>query len=179
MYVFVDGDNVIFDAFITYVKPKIDEKFGSVYKLVIVCQTNMVLKHKSDMDMEFRLVCSKTKNKNATDGKILFEIGKVFHEDEKIIIVSDDKIFEEVVDNSKIFLEKFRNVGTKRRLKRGAILNTFNTLCENRDDPSVDIYLEDLFEHFKTYSISDFKRFIETHVTEMRITCNNVVYLKD
>ena len=176
MYVFVDGDNIQFDTFITHVKPRIDEKFGKVYKLIIICQTNMIFKHRSDFDIDFRLICSKTKNKNATDGKILFEIGKLFHENEKIIIVSDDKIFEEVVDNSKIFLEKFINIGTKRKVKKGVILDVFACLHENRCDSGTDIYLEDMYEHFKINSISEFRKFIETHVKDLNISCNNVVY---
>lgn len=179
MYVFLDGDNIQLDTFIKHLKPNIDEKYGKVYKLIVVCQSNMIFKHRSELDIEFRLSCTKTKNKNATDGKILFEIGKLFHEDEKIIIVSDDKIFEEVVDNSKIFLEKFRDIGTKRKVKRGAVLDVFTTLYENRSDPSVDIYLEDLFEHFNINSITEFKKFIETRIHEMNISCNNVVYLKN
>ena len=50
------------------------------------------------------------------------EIGKLLQTSSKIIIVSNDKIFQEVVDNEKIFLFGYSNNFKKTMIRKNVVL---------------------------------------------------------
>jgi hypothetical protein len=171
MEVFIDGDNIQWDTFVDNVKNSIDKKFGTNYTPTIFCQSHILIKFRSLQETELRIVCSRTNNKNATDARILLEIGKLLQTSSKIIIVSNDKIFQEVVDNEKIFLFGYSNNFKKTMIRKNVVLNAMAELSIIMED----VHLTDLFEKINCKSISSLKEYINKFVPEMYVAGNDIV----
>lgn len=180
LYVLVDGDNVQIEAYLNFVKHNLESQFGTDYSLYFYCQSNMIFKYKSMRTENLSIVCSQTTNKNASDARILFQAGKFIAESDEnqVVIVSNDKIFEEIVDNKDVFCIGYDTSKSKRmRVTKDNIMKTFTKLVENKDE-SEDIILEDFREYFKCQSTSDLKNYIKKHLPELYVSGNDTLYYK-
>lgn len=171
MEVLIDGDNIQWDTFVDNVKDKIDKKFGTNYIPTIFCQTHILIKFRSLQETNLRIVTARTNNKNATDARVLLEIGKLLQTSSKIIIVSNDRIFEEVVDNERIFLFGYSNNFKKTIIRKNVVLNSMAELSIENED----VYLSDLFEKINCKSISSLREYINKFVPEMYVAGNDIV----
>tara|TARA_R110002072_G_scaffold3092_2_gene23166 strand:+ start:5170 stop:5694 length:525 start_codon:yes stop_codon:yes gene_type:complete len=171
MEVLIDGDNIQWDTFVDNVKDKIDKKFGTNYIPTIFCQTHVLIKFRSLQETNLRIVTARTNNKNATDARVLLEIGKLLQTSSKIIIVSNDRIFEEVVDNERIFLFGYSNNFKKTIIRKNVVLNSMAELSIENED----VYLSDLFEKINCKSISSLREYINKFVPEMYVAGNDIV----
>ena len=180
LHVLVDGDNIQIEQFVEHVKDEINSQFGYDYVPTIYCQSNLIVKFKSSRYTEFRFKCSRTQNKNATDAQILFDAGYILAQpgDDTIVIVSNDKIFDEIADNKNIFKMGYVGATVKRRMKPQNIINVLEMLQHEREDQSNDIYLEDLFDHFRAKSLTMFKEYINNNVKTVGIAENSTVFFR-
>lgn len=176
-YILIDGDNITIETFENHIKQLIQEQYGSDYKLNLYCQSNIMFKFRPLRSTNIIVSCSKTTNKNASDAKIIFDAGQLRgkNSDTKIIIVSNDKIFEEICDGEFIKLLGFVNPMKKYKLKKETLLSVLHTLIDNKDE-SDDIYLEDFKTYFKEQSTFCMKNYIEKNVPEISITSNDTLY---
>lgn len=171
MEVLIDGDNIQWDTFVDNVKDKIDKKFGTNYIPTIFCQSHILIKFRTLQETNLRIVTARTNNKNATDARVLLEIGKLLQTSSKIIIVSNDRIFEEVVDNERIFLFGYSNNFKKTIIRKNVVLNSMAELSIENED----VYLSDLFEKINCKSISSLREYINKFVPEMYVAGNDIV----
>ncbi len=171
MQVLIDGDNIQWDTFVDNVKDKIEKKFGTNYIPTLFCQSHILIKFRSLQETDLKIVCSRTNNKNATDARILLEVGKLLQTSSKIIIVSNDKIFQEVVDNEKIFLFGYSNNFKKTMIRKNVVTRAMHELLSERDD----VYLSDLFEQINCRSISSLRDYINKFIPEMYVAGNDIV----
>ena len=179
LHVLVDGDNIHVETFMSHVKEHIDNRFGTDYKPIVFCQTNVIFKYKQSRSVDLTIKCCNTKNKNASDAEIVFHAGKLSVDPNNVIvIVSNDKIFEEVADNKQIHLVKHVAQSKKLKLKKSNILQVFKELHEDRTDESDDIYVSDVQEYFPSYSVSAIHEYICQQVHDLVVSCNDVVYFR-
>ncbi len=171
MQVLIDGDNIQWDTFVDNVKDDIEKKFGTNYIPTLFCQSHILIKFRSLQETDLKIVCSRTNNKNATDARILLEVGKLLQTSSKIIIVSNDKIFQEVVDNEKIFLFGYSNNFKKTMIRKNVVTRAMHELLSERDD----VYLSDLFEQINCRSISSLRDYINKFIPEMYVAGNDIV----
>ena len=171
MEVLIDGDNIQWDTFVDNVKDDIEKKFGKDYIPTIFCQSHILIKFRSLQETDLKIVCSRTNNKNATDARILLEVGKLLQTSSKIIIVSNDKIFQEVVDNEKIFLFGYSNNFKKTIIRKNVVIRAMHELLSESDD----VYLSDLFEIINCRSISSLRDYINKFVPDMYVAANDIV----
>jgi hypothetical protein len=180
LYVLVDGDNVQIEAYLSFVKSNLETQFGTEYNLIFYCQSNMIFKYKSARTEKLSIVCSQTNNKNASDARILFQAGKFISESEKnkVVIVSNDKIFEEIIDNQNVFCIGYDTSKSKRlRVTKDNIMKVFTQLIERKEE-SHDIIIEDFREYFKCHSTSDLKDYIKKNLPELYVSGNDTLYYK-
>tara|TARA_R110001606_G_scaffold231055_1_gene378813 strand:- start:591 stop:1115 length:525 start_codon:yes stop_codon:yes gene_type:complete len=171
MQVLIDGDNIQWDTFVDNVKDDIEKKFGTNYIPTLFCQSHILIKFRSLQETDLKIVCSRTNNKNATDAIILLEVGKLLQTSSKIIIVSNDKIFQEVVDNEKIFLFGYSNNFKKTIIRKNVVIRAMHELLSESDD----VYLSDLFEIINCRSISSLRDYINKFVPDMYVAANDIV----
>ena len=171
MQVLIDGDNIQWDTFVDNVKDDIEKKFGTNYIPTLFCQSHILIKFRSLQETDLKIVCSRTNNKNATDARILLEVGKLLQTSSKIIIVSNDKIFQEVVDNEKIFLFGYSNNFKKTMIRKNVVTRAMHELLSESDD----VYLSDLFEQINCRSISSLRDYINKFIPEMYVAGNDIV----
>ena len=171
MQVLIDGDNIQWDTFVDNVKDDIEKKFGTNYTPTIFCQSHILIKFRSLQETDLKIVCSRTNNKNATDARILLEVGKLLQTSSKIIIVSNDRIFEEVVDNERIFLFGYSNNFKKTIIRKNVVIRAMHELLSESDD----VYLSDLFEIINCRSISSLRDYINKFVPDMYVAANDIV----
>lgn len=178
LHVLIDGDNIHLDTFLTYIKPNVDKLFGREYIPVLFCQTNVLIKYRECRTASVQICCSKTSNKNASDARILVEIGKLQEKSQEniIVIVSNDRIFEEVADSVKVHIMTYVNKTKTKKLKRKNVLDVLQDLNDAKESQSDDIYIDDLCEHFKGVSKLDMKGYIVNSVPELRVSSNDVIF---
>lgn len=175
--ILVDGDNIQIEAYLQHVKPSIEEKWGTDYKLIFYCQSNLIFKYKPMRFENLTIVCSHTSGKNASDARILFDLGRFIAEDQytKYIVVSNDKIYQEVVDNEKVFMIGYNTTKHKKlKVNKENLINVYKNFLENANQ-SDDLYLEDFRNFFKCESSHEFKNHIN-NVPQLKISCNDVIY---
>ncbi len=172
LHVLIDGDNIQWDTFVDNVKNDIEEKFGTNYIPTIFCQSHILIKFRSLQETDLRVVCARTSKKNASDARILLEVGKLLQvPDSKIIIVSNDKIFEEVVDNERIFLFGYSNNFKKTMIRKNVVTKAMAELSIETED----VYLSDLFERVNCKSISSLRDYINKFIPDMYVAGNDIV----
>ena len=182
-YILLDADNINLETFIKDVLPKIEYRFGKKenYKIRLYSQSNMIFKHIPELRISLDILCSKYKNKNCTDAHILFDCGKLVggeSSENDIIIVSNDKIFSEIVDEKNIYQMGFQGQTKRLKLNKNNLLTTLEKLHkESNYSKSHDIYVDDLVEHFNV-GISDIVNYIQG-IPELSISKTNVVYFKN
>ena len=47
LHVFVDGDNIPIEAYLNFIKEKLENEFGTEYVLSFFCQTTLIFKYQS------------------------------------------------------------------------------------------------------------------------------------
>lgn len=178
IYVLLDGDNILLEIFIKYIKPKIDYNYGNKYSTTLYCQTNLTFRYESLRHIKLSLQCSKTRTKNATDAQILFQAGKLVgeSEDSVVIIVSNDKIFNEIVIPDRIILMGYESNTKRLRLTKENLLKVYKEHIDTRKDISEDFFLEDYNILFNKYSLSTIKEHIQLFVPELSISNTNCIY---
>jgi hypothetical protein len=178
--VFIDGDNISLERYFNSITQKVKSIVHSdSYKITLVCQSNILFKYFSNRNIDISIICCDTTNKNATDAKIIFQAGKSISQNRKVIIVSNDKIYLEIVDNETSFVINYDPVSIPKesRLKKKVIIRAIKQLQEkNKEDPSYDIYLSDLQNFFPSYQLLDLRRYIAS-LTEVNISSGETVYL--
>ena len=180
LHIYVDGDNIPIEAYFNFIKEKLEVDFGKEYKLTFFCQTNLIFKYQPDRAENMNIICSKISKKNSCDARILFEAGRLITEDinNKVVIVSNDKIYEEIEDGERIFTMGYdTNKVKKIKISKENILNMFATLMESKDSFE-DVFCEDFRDYFKCSSTSEFKTFITKNLPNLMISGNDVMYMK-
>ena len=178
-HIYIDGDNISLEKYFENINSKIkaivrDEDT----KTFLVCQSNIIFKYKSNRNLELTVICCETKNKDATDAQIIYNSGKSVNAGNKVIIVSNDKIYEEI-ENDDVYILNYTIpiVPKTSRLKKGRVINAINELNElNKEDPSYDIYLEDIQTYFPSYELLQIRRFIESLV-HVKISNMDTIYI--
>ena len=179
LYVLIDGDNIQYETFTNEVKQHIDKRFGTAYTPIVFCQTNVLIKYQSQKTVNVEIRCSKTKNKNASDARMLYEIGKIMESgyDNTIVIVSNDKIFEEVCDDKQVFVYTYYGNGSSRvKLKKANVIRAINELIQQRENESDDIFLCDLFEYMGCKSSVTLRDYINKFIPEVYVTSNDAIF---
>ena len=180
LHVFVDGDNIQIEAFYKFVRDELEHKFGTEYNLVFFCQSNLIFKYSPYRHDSITFKCTNTVGKNASDARIIFEAGKhlIENKNDKIVIVSNDKIFNEIVNNENIFCIGYVNSNQKLKLTKNNIRKTLSYLIANKNS-SDDIYVEDFKENFKKTNTSILKQFIICNTPDVKISCNDALYFNN
>lgn len=173
-HILLDGDNVQWETYIAKVKDGIEAKYGPNYKLTVFVQTNILIKYKSLRLSSLNIACSRTTNKNASDARIILEVGKLMTTtDDKIIIVSNDKIFEEIVDDCRVFMEGYMGYKKKIKLKKNLVTNAARVMLSDKSE----INLADLYDEINCSSISSLREYINKFIPEMFVSSNDMVSL--
>lgn len=173
--VFIDGDNVPVQRYIKNIQKRIQAiiKDENVQP-IIFCQSNLVFKYQSNLEFDVSFKCCKTTNKNATDTRIIYEIGKAIERKEKVIVVSNDNIFKELESES-IVIVKY-DVVKQAKLKKNVIINIIKKFKESQPAHE-DIYITDILEHFPSYKIERIRNYIKS-IPELEVNQNDGVYFK-
>jgi len=172
LHVLLDGDNIQWEMFVDNVKQEIDRRFGIDYVPTIFCQTHVLVKFHSLRETNLRIRASKTTKKNAADARMLMEIGKLSADSKNIIVVvSNDKIFEEVVDDEKIFQVGYLNNFKKTVISKKVVKKAMCELSIQMED----VHLGDLFEKINCKSISSLREYINKFIPDLYVAANDVV----
>jgi hypothetical protein len=172
-YILLDGDNIQWETYIDHVKDAIEATYGDDYKLTVFVQTNVLIKYRSTNMSSLNIKCSATTGKNASDVQVVLETGKLLQgTDSIILIVSNDKIFDEICDNKRVFMFGYTGYRKRRILRKRVVLNAMKDLSSGTGD----VCLNDLYEHLNCGSISSLKEYINKFVPEMYVAANNAVF---
>tara|TARA_B100001094_G_C18194682_1_gene809839 strand:- start:7728 stop:8123 length:396 start_codon:yes stop_codon:yes gene_type:complete len=108
IHVIIDGDNVSLQFFAKNIYEEIKKKyiFAESIDISFVIQATNILKYIPGFTCKVCLICSKNARKNSTDARILFLAGKSKTCNYHVIIVSQDKIYQEVSDEVEIWKVK-------------------------------------------------------------------------
>ena len=174
-HVLLDGDNIQWETFMEHVKDPLEERFGTEYNLTVFVQTNILIKYKSLRNTQLNIVSSRTTNKNASDARMLVEVGKLWGKIQ-VVIVSNDKIFEEVVDGVRIHQMGYTSYRKKTKLKKSVVIRAMRELVDTRRDESDDVFLCDLYEYLNCSSISTLKEYINKFIPELYVAGNDSVF---
>jgi hypothetical protein len=141
----------------------------------------MILKHIPGLRISLDILCTKYKNKNCTDAHILFDCGKLVGGDSSendIIIVSNDKIFNEIVDEKTIYQMGTPSLTKRLKLNKNNLFSILEKLHKEANySKSHDVYVDDLTDYFNV-GISDLINYIQG-IPELSISKTNVVYFKN
>ena len=149
IHIIIDGDNIQPDKYMELIYPKIQYMLDSKpHYTTMVVQSDLRFKYQSMYKMSVNIQCCKTRNKNATDARILYLSGKSIERGEQVIIVSNDKIYYELEDDVlKIIGYVLIQKGNK--LKKKRIIELLQQEIDKKSEKD-DIYLSDF--HNKYYS---------------------------
>ena len=178
IHVLIDGDNIQYETYLNHVKDNLEIRFGTDYVPVVFCQTNILIKYRSMKQADVKIVCTKTTNKNASDARIVLEVGKLISKDSncKTIIVSNDKIFEEIQDNKQVFIVGYTSTQKRIKLKKNNVIQAVRTLTDQRESESDDVQLCDLYTYLNCNSIARLREYICRFVPELIITASDSVF---
>lgn len=175
VHVFLDGDNIQWETFVDHVKEPLEDRFGSEYDLTVFVQTNILIKYRSLKNTRLNILSSKTTLKNASDARILVETGKVYGK-EVVVIVSNDKIFGEIVDDKWVHQMGYTSYRKKTKLKKSVVIQAMKELYDRKKDESDDIFLCDLYDHLNCSSVSTLKEYINKFIPELYVAGNDSVF---
>lgn len=176
--IYIDGDNICLENYFNKVHPQIEQICNSnPYDITVICQSNIIFKFKEARTFEVKMICCKTKNKNATDARIIYNAGISVSKGNNVVIVSNDKIFEEIADD-KITLITYYPFPNQPiiKLRKRNVVSAINTI-KKKYGPSYDVILSDLQEFFPTYKLIDIRIYIEKLVS-VYISSSDCVYIK-
>ena len=105
IHVIIDGDNVSLQFFAKNIHKEIltKYKFADNIEISFVIQATNILKYISGFTCKICVICSKSARKNSTDARILFLAGKSITCNYHVIIVSQDKIYQEIADEVELW----------------------------------------------------------------------------
>lgn len=179
-HIIIDGDNISFDTFYDYILPGIKEKTQNNYFITLICQSNIVFKYVSNRQIDLSMKCCKTNKKNATDANIIFQAGKSVANGLNVIIISNDKIYQEISDNDNIEIVGYLynvNETTYVKLKKSNILKALRNLKKKYGE-SYDVFVSDLQPFFCHYNIQQIRRYIES-LPDIFLSSSDCVYVQD
>ena len=176
MNVLLDGDNIQWETFVDHVKGPLEERFGTEYTVTVFVQTNILIKYRSLMNTQMNIVSSRTTNKNASDARILFEVGRLHGGKATVVIVSNDKIFEEVVDGIRVHQMGYTSYRKKTKLKKSVVIKAMRGLVDIRTSESDDVFLCDLYEYLNCSSVSTLREYINKFIPELYVAGNDSVF---
>lgn len=172
-HVFLDGDNIQWETFVDHVKDSIEAIHGKDYELTVFVQTNILIKYRSMSTSNLNIKCSNTTGKNASDVQIVLETGKLLASTESnILVVSNDKIFDEIVDNKRVFAIGYTGLRKRQVLRKRLVINAMDELSAETGD----VLLSDLYEHLNCGSISSLKEYINKFIPTLYVAANNMVF---
>lgn len=177
IHIIIDGDNIPVDKYLDYIFPKLQLK-GKPYYTTVIVQGDLKFKYSSYTKITLNVQFCKTKNKNATDSRILFEAGKSSERQEEIIIVSNDKIFDELNQEENIQVVGYNKSVVKKgyKLKKKNIIACLQESMNNKE-AHADIYLMDFqFKYFTHVPKLTLIEYINTSVPEISISQNECLY---
>lgn len=177
-HVLLDGDNIQWETYVDHVKEQIDKRFGKEYNLTVFVQTNILIKYRSLRDTHLNIRTSMTTNKNASDARILLEVGRLLERsgDSTIVIISNDKIFEEIIDNHRVYQVGYTSYRKKTKLKKSVVVQAMRDLVDSRRSESDDIFLCDLYDYLNCNSVSTLKEYINKFIPELYVAGNDSVF---
>ena len=181
--IIIDGDNISLERYFTDIQNNINSitKTGDVHTTVI-CQSNLTFKYVSQRSIELSLHCCKTQNKNATDANILFHTGRYVAQGHHVIIVSNDKIYCEIADNTNVTIIGYTPPQSEyscNKLRKKTIIQTLSKLKHIHGD-SYDVTLDDLQYYFPKYSRLEVRKYIESlRLHGIIINASDVVYINE
>ena len=168
----MDGDNIAVNRFVCNIQAEINEFTRETPKPIVFCQSNLVFKYESQKELDVCFKCCKTQNKNATDARIIFETGRALERGEKVIIVSNDKIFKEL-ESDHIVIFKC-DIVKPSKLRKNAIIKIINEFRSTRESHE-DIYVSDILEYFPSYKMERITNYIQS-IPELQINVNGGIY---
>lgn len=176
--IYIDGDNIPIDHYFNDIRDRVKSIIHPVnindIAPIVYSQSNVVFKYTSARETNIRLCCCKTTNKNATDAQILFNTGKSTEKGNRVIIVSNDKIFQEIEnqDNVIVVTHNFAKDKTV-KLRRNNVIKAINDI--KGGDESKDVYVCDLADYFPNHSVTKIREYIDSLV-DVRINRSDCVY---
>ena len=177
-YVYIDGDNICMNKYIDEMLPTVKNIIGdSKFETTVICQSNIIFKYNKSLELSLNFKCCRTKNKNATDCRIIYYCGMHSLKQEKVIIISNDRIYEEI-EESHIIVLKFpilRKENVVKFSKRNMISAIEKIKMEQ--PASYDITLSDIQPYFPTHTLLDIRRYIES-LHCVHISGADAVYVK-
>jgi len=178
-YIYIDGDNICLERYIADIHKQILNITGSdEFEINVICQSNILFKYTSERNFDLRLKCCKTKNKNATDARIIFHAGVHRAKNEKVIIVSNDKIYEEITEQHWIIVIGFPLSSSPKivKLKKRNVINAIERIRSEKGT-CFDITVSDLQDYFPTFSLLDIRRYIES-LQGVHISAAEAIYVR-
>lgn len=179
--IIIDGDNISLEQYFKNIQEQIDEvtKDNKTH-ITVICQSNLSFKYISKRSIDLSIYCCKSQNKNATDANIIFLAGQRVAQGFEVIIVSNDKIYNEIADNSNISIVGYtppESEYSKNKLKKKTILQVMQAL-KNLHDDSYKITLDDLQICFPKHKKLELRKYIESlNVHGIIIDVHDVVCL--
>ena len=172
--VYIDGDNIPVQRYVDHIAAHVRKYTGCDVQPVIYCQSNLIFKYRPNVEFNVTFKCCHTKNKNATDSRILLDTGKALQRDEKVIIVSNDKIFGEIKYDGVIVLTY--DFPKQEKLRKNSLIKIVRDFKQTHS-PSEDLYISDLLDHFPMYKMERIRNYIQQNVPELQINQNDGIYL--
>jgi len=176
IHIIIDGDNIPVDKYLEHILPKLQLK-GKPYYTTVIVQGDLKFKYSSYTKITLNIEFCKTKNKNATDSRLLFEAGKSIERGDEIIIVSNDKIFDELEEEEGIQVVGYNKSVVKQgyKLKKKNVMLCLQQAIDAKQ-PHEDIYLMDFqFTYFTHVTKHNLREFIES-IPEISISQNECLY---
>lgn len=179
-HILIDGDNISVDKYIEHILPLLKIEHENV-KTTVFIQNNFKIKYLSNLKINVNIEFSKTRNKNATDSRIIYEAGKSSEKGEEVIIVSNDKIFEELEEsgcNVKVY--GYNKCTTKKgyKLKKKNIIACLK-MCNFQKNKNEDVLLSDFqFEYFTHIQKEILHEYITNHIPDIEINGDDCIYFK-
>lgn len=174
-HILLDGDNIQWETYVSHVKDSIEAEYGHAYRLTVFVQTNILIKYRSLRMSSLNISCSRTTNKNASDARIILEVGKLLASTiDTIVIISNDRIFDEIVDNDRVFMRGYMGYKKKTKLKKNLVINVMKSLMSG---PGQEVNLADLYEEINCSSISSLRDYLNKFIPELFVSSNDMVSL--
>ena len=121
------------------------------------------------------IISSRTTNKNASNAVILLEAGRLCGTS-TVIIVSNDKIFEDVVDDHHIYQVRYTSSCKKTTPKKNVIIQAMRKLIAIREPESIDLFLCDIYNSLGCSSLSALRDYTNKFIPELCVAVNDSVF---
>lgn len=181
LHIIIDGDNISVDKYIEHILPLLNIKKEESCKTTVFVQNNFKIKYMSNLKINVNIEFTTTRHKNATDSRILFETGKSIQQGEKVIIISNDKIFEELDETiPEVTLYGYNKITAKKgyKLKKKNVIACLK-IANMTKKKNEDVFLSDFqFEYFTHIQKEILQDYIVKHISDIEISADECVYFK-